>query len=186
MKNLNFSHILNTYVVPSLVIALGTILLIHPDTASVLIANLIGWILVICSGGAAAAGLRDRGEKRTAKLVCALGALCGGIWLLNHPLVLATALGRFLGAMLLYWGGRDVWSALRLRRAGQYTPWPILATIIAAVGLILFFLPMSASRLVFRVTGLIVAALGISELIRRLKQVPYLQEGNDPDIIDAL
>ena len=25
-----------------------------------------------------------------------------------------------------------------------------------------------------------------NDLIRRLKQVPYLQEGDDPDIIDAL
>lgn len=186
MKKFDFLQILNTYVVPSLILALGCIMVIHPDSASALISNLIGWILVACSGVAAATGLRDRREKRTAKLLCAVAALLGGIWLLNHPMVLASVLGRFLGAVLLYWGGRDVWAVYQLRRAGNSAVWPVLSCIIAIVGLILFFLPLTASRLLFRVVGLVLAVLGISELLRRLKGQQYLEDGDDPNIIDAL
>ena len=185
MKKMDFLQILNTYVIPSLIIALGCILLLHPDSASALIAKLIGWILVIGGGAAALTGLREN-NKTPAGLILAVAALAGGIWLLTHPMMLASVLGRFLGAALLYWGGREVWAVYQLRRAGNSAAWPMPATVIAAAGLILFFLPLSASRLLFRVVGLVVAALGISELLRRLKGRKYLDDGSGPDIIDAL
>ncbi len=54
------------------------------------------------------------------------------------------------------------------------------------VGLILLLLPMTTSRLVFSLCGLVVLGLGIVMLLERLRLRRLLDEGDDPDIIDAL
>ena len=186
VKKYDFLKIINTYVIPSLVIALGVILILNPDSASALVSSLMGWVLVavVCATGATGLGLA--GPARTTKLLWAAAALLTGIWLLCQPLMLVSALGRILALGLLYWGGSRLWDVYRIRRSGGYAPWPVIAAVTAGLGLVLLVSPLSASRLLFRVVGIVVAALGISELIRRVSTKGCLEEGDDPNIIDAL
>ena len=51
--------------------------------------------------------------------------------------------------------------------------------------LVLMVLPLTTSRLVFAVCGIVVLLLGVGMLLDRLKQLHYLPSGKD-DIIDAL
>jgi DNA-binding protein len=46
--------------------------------------------------------------------------------------------------------------------------------------------PLSASRLVFTLAGLVLMVLGVMEIIIRARGRQYLDAGDDPNIIDAL
>lgn len=164
---------------PVLLILLGLILLVNPDSASVLIAKIIGWILLICGIGFGISALKN--HSGTAGKV--LGTIvCLGLsgWLLKNPLALAAGIGRFVGILLVIHGVQDVVEAAKLGH-GMF-----LAILTALLGALLVFLPMTTSRLVFSLCGLVVLIVGIAMLIDRLKGRPGLDEGNDPNIIDAL
>jgi len=45
---------------------------------------------------------------------------------------------------------------------------------------------MTTSRLLFRLCGAAILAIGIALLLDRLKNQRYLDDGGDPNIIDAL
>ena len=51
---------------------------------------------------------------------------------------------------------------------------------------VLAVLPMTTSRLVFSGCGVVVLLIGGAMLLDRLKHRRYLDEGSDPNIIDAL
>ena len=61
----------------------------------------------------------------------------------------------------------------------------ILAILTTVVGVVLTVLPLTTSRLVFSLCGVVVLGIGIAMLIDRLKGRRYLEDG-DPNIIDAL
>lgn len=158
---------------------LGLILLINPDTASALIARILGWLLTLVGIGIGIAAIADR-RGAIGKGFTAVGFVCVGGWLLAHPLILAAGMGRFLGILLLLRGLRD----LKLRyQEGRSN---LLAIITTAAGVILMVLPMTTSRLLFRLCGAAILAIGIALLLDRLKNQRYLDDGGDPNIIDAL
>lgn len=157
---------------------LGLIPLISPDTASALIARLLGWMLTLVGAGIGIAALIDR-RGTVGKGFTALGFLCAGGWLLTRPLLLAAGMGRFLGMMLLLRGLRD----LKLRH--QEGRSNLLAVITTAAGAILLLLPMTTSRLLLRLCGAAVFAIGAAMVLDRLKDRRYLDRRDDR-IIDAL
>lgn len=183
MKRFDFRKLLNVFGGPVLMAVLGLILLISPDSASALIAKIAGWVLLIACGLAALSFFT--GGVRGGRLFFAVAGALAGLWLLCNPLVLASALGRFAGVLLLYRGGRDLWEYYQLHRAGNFTKLPIVGIVSAILGAVLFFLPMSASRLLFSLVGLVLIAVAIAEIYDRLKIRGLLEEG-DPNIIDAL
>lgn len=108
-----------------------------------------------------------------------------GIWLLCNPLVLASALGRFAGVLLLYRGGKDGWEYYRLYQENAAGKLPVVGIVSAVLGLVLFFLPLSASRLLFSIVGLVLIGIAVAEIYDRIK-VRNLLDTGDPNIIDAL
>ena len=162
---------LNQFGMPATMILLGLILLLVPDSASVIIAYLISGILTLGGIVFAIGALLDRSFS---KGFWALACLSIGGTLMGNPLLLARNLGRFLGILLAVEGGDC------LRKGNRVFGIVIL---VAAVALILS--PMTLSRLVFSGCGLVVLFIGIGMLADRLKNQKKLHKGDD-NIIDAL
>lgn len=177
-KNELFSK-LQLLLAPGLVILLGLILVFDPDSASVLIAKLLGWVLVaagICTGVGAILSRKDQVGKGIAAVAL---VLLGG-WLGRNPLFLAAWVGRIIGLMLVLNGVQDI---LTLKAQGSRFVMPLIVTVIGAV---LILMPMTTSRLVFTLCGIVVLCIGAAMLLDRLKTRRQLQEPEDPNIIDAL
>lgn len=179
MKQPQFSEKLQLLLAPLVLILLGLVLAVNPDSASALISKILGWILALaggCYGLSALSSSRGRPGKVFAAIVL---AIAGG-WLVKNPLALAAWIGRFIGILLLINGISDFGTA---RRCGMRPGFSLVSVLL---GVLLIMLPMTASRLLFRLAGLAVAGVGAAMLISRLKGKPRLQEPEDPNIIDAL
>ncbi len=163
---------------PVAVILLGLLLTVSPDSASILIARILGWGLSLIAIGFGVAALIDR-DKVVKKGIIAVLFACAGGTLAAKPLLLAAWIGRVIGLLIAIRGVRD------LMISGSYGYSRILAMITAAVGTILVVLPMTTSRLVFSLCGLVVLFIGVGMLVDRLKHRKKLPKGNG-DIIDAL
>lgn len=178
MKKNNFSNLLYQLASPIAVILLGLVLVICPDSASALISRLVGWALTVIGIGFGIATLLDR-DNAVRKGVTAVLFACTGGWLTAHPLLLAAWIGRLLGLLIAARGVRDLFLS------AQFGYSRLLAVITTVVGLILVVLPLTTSRLVFSLCGMVVLAVGIGMLLDRLKKQRFLPKGDD-NIIDAL
>jgi len=171
MKKRNISDHINLFGMPVTLMAFGLILLIFPDSASVIIAYLMAGLLTL---GGIVYGVGALLDRQLSKGIGALVCLSLGSVLAGNPLLLARNLGRFLGILLAVEGGDC------LRKGNRIFGIVIL---VAAVALILS--PMALSRLVFSLCGLVVLFIGIGMLADRIKNRKYLPKGDD-NIIDAL
>lgn len=178
MKKHDILPLLYQLASPVAMILLGAILLLNPDFASALIAKLLGWGIFLAGVGFGISGIA--GKNGTAgKILAAIFCLGIGGGLIKTPLLLAANIGRFIGILLLLRGGRDYFRSTR--QGGK-----VLSLITAVLGVVLIVLPLTTSRLVFSLCGLVVLILGIAMLLDRLKDRRYLTDGGDPNIIDAL
>jgi len=179
MKKQDIFSLIQLFLAPVLVILLGVLLVMNPDSASVLISKVLGWILT----GVGAVSLlialfSDR--HRGGKIIGAAVPLIFGSILCARPLLLAAFAGRIVGLLLLIDGLTDLFNAYRRGVRG------LMSLIIAILGGILLLMPMTASRLVFRLCGLVVLVIGCAMLFDRIRH-PRLHRGkDDPNIIDAL
>lgn len=179
MKKQEFFSTLRFLLAPILMIALGLLLLIHPDSASVLLSRLLGGLLTLLGIGFGIAALfRDRG--RIGGLITAAALLIFGGILSANPLLLAAFAGRVAGLLLVIDGLGDM---VQAHRRGVRFLLPLLVTIL---GGILVLLPMTASRLVFSLCGLAVTVIGVFMLLDRLRLRRLTGGDEDPNIIDAL
>lgn len=162
---------------PAVLIVLGIILIVDPDSASELVAKIIAWVLVLAGTGL---GLRNLlgSSRHTGQIVGACVSLAAGLWLLSHPLALAASLGRVLGVVILIQS-----LDFQALRAGKKPGALSLAT--AGAGVLLILIPLTASRLVFVILGLVCLALGVTELVNRLRSRQLPDGSADSDIIDG-
>lgn len=162
---------LSAYAAPAAAILGGLILLLSPDTATALIATVIGWgalilgILLMIVGIASKQGL--------GLLWKALISLAVGLWLTRSPMSLAMVFGKVLGIGLLL-GAISGWRK-SVSSAGRSI---YLAE--GAIALVLLIAPLTASRVVYTVVGLILVAAGLVMLGNRQKKGP-----NGGNIIDV-
>ena len=177
MKKTDFGTLLNLFAMPVLLIVLGVILLLNPDSASIVIAKILGWILSAAGIGYGVYAFVGGSQKRTIRIVTAVVCLILGSVLLANPLILARNIGRVLGIVLAVEGVQILMKDSGSKMMG-------VLTLVGAVVLVLA--PMAASRLVFSLCGLILSCIGIAQLLDRIRR-KKLRKGNDkPDIIDAL
>ena len=91
--------------------------------------------------------------------------LCCGSVASAQPLMLAAGLGRLAGILLVVRGIQDILNASRYH-------YGILPAVITTVlGAVLIALPMTTSRVVISLCGLLVLIVGIAILVDRLKTV---------------
>lgn len=178
MKKDDIFSLIRLILAPVMVILLGLILIVNPDSATALISKVLGWILIgIAVGIGLSAVFKDSG--RIGKGIAAVLFAVAGGWLVKNPLALAAWIGRFIGVLLIIDGLQDI---ANLRKVGKSFLMPLIAT---AVGVILVVMPMTTSRLVFTLCGIVVLLIGVGMLLERLKGKKRLSEPKD-DIIDAL
>lgn len=164
---------LNRVGMPVTMILLGAVLVFSPDTASALISKIIGWVLTAAGVGSGIGALVSS-QRRVSRVFWALICLSVGGVLVAKPLLLVKNIGRFLGILLAIEGGDT------LRKGSKVLGWIILAAAAALV-----FAPMSASRLVLSLCGIVVLVIGIAMLVDRFRGTKRLNGPKD-DIIDAL
>lgn len=178
MKKRDMLSLLYQLASPLLLILLGAVLVFNPDSASALIARLLGWLMTLIGIGTGIWAILDR-RSAIGKGVAAVGCVCIGGWLLANPLLLAAGIGRILGILIALRGIRDGFLSRSRGHGG------LLAILTTAVGIVLVVLPMTTSRLVFSICGVVILVIGIAMLLDRLKDRRYLESGGS-DIIDAL
>ena len=172
----NFKQFMRGFTV--LLMVLGLILLIHPDSASALVAQILGWVLVIAGVVFAVSAIAGHFDT-LGKVLSAVCCFAVGAWLLRNPLMLAAGLGRLAGILLVVRGIQDILNASRY----HYGILPAVITTI--LGAVLIALPMTTSRVVISLCGLLVLIVGVAILVDRLKN-RRPKEPAESDIIDAL
>ena len=178
MKNNRVLDMLFQLASPIAVTLLGLLLIVNPDSASVLIARIVGWVLTVIGIGFGIGAIFDR-DHAIRKGITAVMFACAGGTLAAQPLLLAAWIGRIIGLLIAFRGIRD------LMISSSYGYSRILAMITTAVGAVLVVLPLTTSRLVFSLIGVVVLFIGIGMLLDRLKHRKKLSGGDD-NIIDAL
>ena len=179
MKKQDILSLIQLLLVPALLILLGLILVVNPDTASALISKLLGYALTLGAVGTGLAAVFSHSGK-VRKAVCAVVLAMVGGWLMMHPLWLTAWVSRFLGILIMVNSGMDLAYALKCKRN------VIFHAAATAIGALLVLMPMSASRLVFTLCGVAVLVIGGVMLLDRIRGRRWLREGDDPNIIDAL
>ena len=179
MKKQDILSLIQLLLVPVLLILLGLILVVNPDTASALISKLLGYALTLGAVGTGLAAVFSHSVK-VRKAICAVVLAMVGGWLMMHPLWLTAWVSRFLGILIMVNSGMDLIYALKCKRN------VIFHAAATAIGALLVLMPMSASRLVFTLCGVAVLVIGGVMLLDRIRGRRWLQGGDDPNIIDAL
>ena len=173
MKKQDILSLVQLLLVPVLLILLGLILVVNPDTASALISKLLGYALIlgaICTGLSAVLIETGRIGKGVVSVVL---AIVGG-WLVANPLWLAAWISRFLGVLIVINVLPDLYYAVKQKRSFLFH------ALAAVVGVVLILLPMTASRLVFTLCGIAVLAIGAMMFFDRIRGRRWLHEGDDP------
>lgn len=176
MKKQDILSYIRLFLAPVLVILLGLILIINPDSATALISKLMGTIIILIGVGFGISAIFEK-KGRAAKATAAVVMAVAGGWLVKNPLALAAWIGRFIGVLLIIDSIQDI---MELRRFGKTF---LLPLILAVVGAVLVLMPMTTSRLVFTLCGIVVLIIGVAMLLDRLRSKPRLKSADD--IIDA-
>lgn len=168
---------LNRYAPPVLVILGGLILIINPDSASVLVSKVLGWGLFVV--GILWGILQISAHARLSQFLGAAVCILLGLWLVNDPLLLARSIGRIVGLFLIFRG-------VQMLHGSDSTVEKVLAILTMVFGVILLLVPMATSRLAITLMGITVVIVGVTMLIERIRGGNRLDRGDDSNIIDAL
>ena len=179
MYKQNFLYYVKRFLPPVILILLGLILCFSPDSATTLLIRIIGWVLIVVAVGLGASAVALPGSM-VSKVLGTLIFGGAGIFMVTNPLILAAWFGRLIGILLLIQGIQDILYQ-KVRMGSVFLP-----ILTAVVGTVLMVLPMTTSRLVFMIAGVVVLLIGIFMLVDRLRRGPGFDEPEDPNIIDAL
>ena len=177
MQKDKFLQMTRLLLTPLVMVLLGLLLLLRPDSASALVGRVIGWILVVIGGGLLLDCFLIQ-DAMAGRILFAAVTLAMGVWLLRNPLRLAATVGRIAGLLILIRAVQDIVNASKWKCGMRY------AIISALIGAVLIVLPMTTSRLVMGLLGLVVMVLGALMAWDRLKLGKLLPDG-DNGIIDV-
>lgn len=176
MKKTDVQTLIRLLLTPVLMIILGIMLVLRPDSASALVGKILAWVLLILGIGLVVESLIVK-ELNTSRVLFAAVAAALGLWLLRNPLSLAAALGRIAGLLILVRAVQDIVNAARWKCGMKY------ALLAAIIGGLLILLPMTTSRAVWVIVGILVIVVAVLMAIDRLKPGKLLGDGGN--IIDA-
>ena len=175
MKKNQLLYRIRRIVLPVLLILMGLVLVLFPDSASALLSSLMAWGMVLVGIGCLLVSVLSL-NRLSLGILGAIAVLLSG-FLLKNPLFLARNAGRILGILLALEGIGSFRKVPEGRLLG-------MLTLIGAI--VLLTAPMTASRLVFGLCGLLLVALGIGQLLILNRHRRFLNGDNDSNIIDAL
>lgn len=177
MNYSKFSGLIRLFAMPVILLVLGALLVLSPDYAAITAARIISCLLTALGIGYGIAALLGNPSRRIVRIITAAFCLILGSALVINPLILAANIGRVLGILLAVEGI----SNLVKHSAAKPT-----ALLTLGAALILVMAPMTASRMVFTLCGLLLLAIGFAQLMERLRRRRLMPEDSDPNIIDAL
>ena len=164
MKKLDWRSLLRYQGGSLLMILCGAILTFSPDSASVLISAVLGWLLITVGAVLVIAGVIGGVEVVT--IIQGAFLLVAGAWLHRHPLMIASVLGIVLGLVAVSQGWRKAKQARRAKRYGGFWVWDAgVAVLELLVGLVLIVTPLSLSRFVVTLAGIFMVICGAADLI---------------------
>ena len=168
-------------------IVLGLVLLLFPDFGSSTVAVILAWVLMIGGSAGLLIGVLSWPVFGFGTMIGSGLVLAAGIYILRHPLSLASILGVLLGVLLTAQGLGALGDALRLRRGGGlWVPGLVLSILTMVFGLILIFSPLTSSRIVMTVVGLVLIVFGAGNLYTHFKAGSCTDSGSGKGrIIDA-
>lgn len=187
MKKLDWKKLFRMQAGSIGLILFGVLLLVKPDFGSAAMATILGWLLVGAGAAGLILGILSRHTLGYGIPIGALVFLGSGIYLLRSPLMLASLLGIWMGLLLLWQGIGAVKDAWDLKRCGGKPGISLILGIgLLALGAYLILSPLATSRFVMTAIGLILVALGISNLINHSRARRYISTSASADtIIDA-
>lgn len=168
-------------------VVFGLILMIFPDFGSSTVAVVIAWLLMLGGSAGLLIGVLSWPAFGFGTMIGSGACLIVGIYILRHPLSLASILGVVLGVLLTAQGLGSLGDSLRLRRGGAvWLPGLIWSSVTIALGLVLIFSPLTSSRIVMTVVGLVMILCGAASLYTHYKANSCIRrEKGDDRIIDA-
>ena len=182
MRNLDWKDILRQEGGSILTILCGVILVLKPDTASALLAAVAGWALIAVGVAALIAGFA--GDFGAGSVVTGAVLLLAGAWLHRNPLMIASVLGFVVGFLVLRQGIRAMKNVQYSKRnGGLWIPGAVLAVVEALIGVRLMLSPLSISRLVLSIVGVVLIVIGVCNLVAHYRSVRYIPKSGG--IIDA-
>lgn len=177
MKRNSFLNLVNDLLVPVMLVGIGLVLLVNPDAATVLVTRVLAWILMGVGVLSIAYTVITWPVGRVQGILWAAITLVLGGFLLANPLFLARNLSRFLGILLAGEAGASLYRG---------TASKTMCLITFGVGVVLVLSPMTASRLMFALCGLVLIAVGAGLIWDRFRCRKLDNGDDDPNIIDAL
>lgn len=175
MDTKKIEKFLKTFGLPILMVISGLILLVNPDGATALVTKLVGWVLVICGAAKLVVPAVDKRPILPGDWMINGIMILIGVILLAKPLILANLIGRLLGVVLLAEGIRN----LRISGFGLVTALTIVA------GAVLIIMPRTLTNTVLAICGIVLMVIGVVNILGKLNDMKRLEEGSDPNIIDA-
>ena len=175
MDTKKIERYLNTFGMPVLTVLAGLILLVNPDGATALVTKLVGWVMVILGAGMLVRPALKNIHIAPGTWIWGGGLIVVGVLLLAKPMILADSLGRLFGTLLLIEGIHHL-------RIGISKTVPVL-TIVA--GAVLVLIPRTLTQTLLAVCGIVLIVAGAVNLLGRLNEMKRLDQGSDPNIIDA-
>lgn len=155
----------------------GALLLLFPDSAVALVTRILAWLLVGIGVFKVMKNLKDSAAYWGDWVATALYFLLGG-YLLVNPLAISETIGRLLGILLMIHGMNGL---LRSR----YGSAKVIGILTALAGAALIVIPRTLINTLLGVAGLVLLIVGIINLVDKLRHGRYLDQGGDPNIIDA-
>ena len=177
MKRNKFLNLLNDLLVPVMLVGIGLVLLVNPDAATILVTRVLAWILMGVGLLSILYTVMTWPVGRVQGILWAVIGLGLGGFLLGNPLFLAKNLSRFLGILLAGEAGASLYRGT----AGKP-----MCLITLGVGVVLVLSPMTASRLMFALCGIVLMAVGGGLIWDRFRYRKLDSGDDDPNIIDAL
>ena len=177
MKKTDVTTLVKLMLTPVLMAILGLALIIRPDSASAVVGKVLGWILMLLGAGLLVESLIVK-DINTGRILFTVVTVALGLWLMRNPLRLAAALGHIAGLLILVRSVQDIINATRWKCGMKY------ALLSGILGALLIVLPMTTSRAVWVILGILILVLAVLMSIDRLKPGKLLSSGDD-NIIDA-
>ena len=158
-----------------LMAAAGLVLMLNPAGAMAWIIKLLGWILVGFGAATLLVPVLNHRQVSTESWVWNGLCIAAGVLLLTRPLFLVDLMGKVLGVMLLVSGVRNLKDGLDARD---------LVSIVG--GVVLLVMPRTLTNTVLILVGVVLLIISGLRIAGWVLQRKCLEEGKDPNIIDAL
>lgn len=155
----------------------GAVLILFPNSAVALVTKLMACIL-IGAGVIKAVQNLDRKTSDFGDWIWAAGYFLVGFYLLANPLTISKLAGRVLGLILMI-------SGMQKYRRASYGSGRALGLVSLVAGVVLVVLPKTLINTLLGFCGIVLIVIGGINLLDKLRHDRYLDEGSDPNIIDA-